>query len=41
MNGLDFSDNAQLKTLINGKRREFKDFVLAVKRRMAESFCRL
>ncbi|MCG8443038.1 MAG: hypothetical protein MI723_14635 [Caulobacterales bacterium] len=38
MNALDFSGHPQLKTLINGKKREFKDFVLTTKRRMSESF---
>ena len=38
MNALDFSGHPQLKTLIAGKKREFKDFVGATKRRMAESF---
>lgn len=38
MNALDFSGHPQLKTLINGKKREFKDFVQSIKRRMAESF---
>jgi hypothetical protein len=38
MNALDFSGHPQLKTLISAKKREFKDFVGATKRRMAESF---
>ena len=41
MNALDFSGEPQLKTLIAGKKREFKDFVGATKRRMAESFADL
>lgn len=41
MNALDFSGHPQLKTLISGKKREFKDFVGATKRRMAESFADL
>ncbi len=38
MNALDFSGHPQLKTLIAGKRREFRDYVQSIKRRMAESF---
>jgi hypothetical protein len=41
MNALDFSGHPQLKTLIAGKKREFRDFVGATKRRMAESFADL
>lgn len=41
MNALDFGDHPQLKTLIAGKKREFKDFVASIKRRMAESFADL
>ncbi|MGD2133834.1 MAG: hypothetical protein PVI23_13650, partial [Maricaulaceae bacterium] len=41
MNALDFSGHPQLKTLIAGKKREFKDVVGATKRRMAESFADL
>ncbi len=41
MNALDFSGHPQLKTLIAAKKREFKDFVGATKRRMAESFADL
>lgn len=41
MNALDFSGHPQLKTLIAGKKREFKDFVGSTKRRMAESFADL
>jgi hypothetical protein len=41
MNALDFSGHPQLKTLISAKKREFRDFVGATKRRMAESFADL
>ncbi len=41
MNALDFSGHAQLKTLIAGKRREFRDYVSSIKRRMSESFADL
>lgn len=41
MNALDFSGHPQLKTLIAAKKREFRDFVGATKRRMAESFADL
>lgn len=41
MNALDFTEQPQLKTLIAGKRREFKDYVASIKRRMAESFADL
>ncbi len=41
MNALDFTGHPQLKTLIAGKKREFKDFVSSIKRRMAESFADL
>lgn len=41
MNALDFSGYGQLKTLIAGKRREFKDYVQSIKRRMSESFADL
>lgn len=38
MNALDFSGHPQLKSLIAAKKREFKDYVVSIKRRMAESF---
>lgn len=41
MNALDFTGHPQLKTLIAGKRREFRDYVASIKRRMAESFADL
>ncbi len=41
MNALDFAGHPQLKTLIAGKRREFRDYVASIKRRMAESFADL
>lgn len=41
MNALDFSGHAQLKTLIAGKGREFRDYVASIKRRMSESFADL
>ncbi len=41
MNALDFTGHTQLKTLIAGKRREFRDYVASIKRRMSESFADL
>ena len=38
LSALDFTGHPQLKTLLAGKHREFKDYVATTKRRLAESF---